>query len=233
MVFSHLSESFYFHEGRYERKFILDHSSLLQFELLVKLHPFLFTETYSQRNVNNIYFDSLDFSSYTDNLAGLSKRVKVRIRWYGDFFGEITSPVLELKIKNQDVGYKLSFTLVPFTLTRQSHLSFFADVFERSHLPPWVLSGLKHFHLSLLNSYKRKYFVSFDKHFRLTLDSALCYYHVGVKGSFIIHTHMIRDSYILELKYDQQYDSDAQRITSFFPFRFSRSSKYILGLDNF
>ena len=33
-------------------------------------------------NVNSIYLDSINFDNYNENLAGLSKRSKARIRWY-------------------------------------------------------------------------------------------------------------------------------------------------------
>jgi hypothetical protein len=48
-------------------------------------------------------------SSYWDNVSGLSKRVKVRIRWYGDLYGHIQSPILEFKIRNNTLGSKVSF----------------------------------------------------------------------------------------------------------------------------
>ena len=38
------------------------------------------------------------------------------------------------------------------------------------------------------------------------------------------------DSIIMELKYDQKYDLDSRRISTTFPFRFTKNSKYINGI---
>jgi SPX domain protein involved in polyphosphate accumulation len=44
----------------------------------------MFIEKYPMRVVNNIYFDTIDFSSYQSNIDGASNRSKVRIRWYNE-----------------------------------------------------------------------------------------------------------------------------------------------------
>ena len=80
---------------RYERKFTLPAShSLRSVEGLIKGNSSLFREIYSQRKVNNIYFDTYRYSNYFDNVLGVSDRKKMRIRWYGETFGEISKPVL-------------------------------------------------------------------------------------------------------------------------------------------
>ena len=100
---------------RFERKFFVSSLTTSHVQAIIKNHPSLFRETFPTRQINNIYLDTLDMSHYWDNVAGVSKRVKVRIRWYGELFGEITSPVLEFKIKNNSVGTKVSFSLAPFS----------------------------------------------------------------------------------------------------------------------
>ena len=62
----------------------------------------------------NFYFDSVNFNNYYDNLDGNIFRTKIRIRWYGDLFGYIENPVLELKIKNGLLGNKISYNLIPY-----------------------------------------------------------------------------------------------------------------------
>ena len=94
---------------RYERKFLIRDLSVQEIETIIKLHPNFFSEIYYQRNVNNIYFDSLELESYQDNVTGSAQRVKTRIRWYGELFGLIEKPVLELKIKSGFLGRKESF----------------------------------------------------------------------------------------------------------------------------
>ena len=66
---------------RYEIKFVLDESSYsdaLQW-LYVCTNA---VNRYPDRYINTIYLDNLDLESVRDNLAGVSDRVKTRIRWY-------------------------------------------------------------------------------------------------------------------------------------------------------
>ncbi len=83
---------------RYERKFMVTAMSLRAIESRIKLHPSYFREAYSQRYINNIYFDTQTLKYYHENERGVSNREKVRIRWYGDTFGAIQNPKLEIKI---------------------------------------------------------------------------------------------------------------------------------------
>ena len=87
---------------RYERKYVVSGLSTADLERCIKTNPGLFTEIYQQRSINNIYLDSADLQHYFDNVNGAPARGKVRIRWYGKLFGEVTRPVLELKLKSQD-----------------------------------------------------------------------------------------------------------------------------------
>ena len=98
---------------RYERKFVvpyLDKEETLQ---VIFSNTYFFKEIFYERQVNNIYFDSLDMDSYFDNILGNSDRSKIRIRWYGEI-ENVEKPVLEIKIKKGLVGTKLSYPLKPF-----------------------------------------------------------------------------------------------------------------------
>ena len=88
-------------EFRYERKFLVSDSNLNRHEMekVIKFHPSYFYKLYPDRFVNNVYFDTPTYKDFHDNVAGLSHRNKFRIRWYGDFFGYILNPTLEIKIK--------------------------------------------------------------------------------------------------------------------------------------
>jgi len=93
---------------RYEIKFVLDNASLSD------AMQFLYNNTtvnkkYENRKVNSIYFDNLDFSSVRDNLAGISQRNKMRLRWYGH--QENSLPSFEVKTKNGRLGYKTSYKI--------------------------------------------------------------------------------------------------------------------------
>ena len=95
---------------RYERKLIVPeelHSDIFNF---IKTHPYRFKEIFNKRKINNIYFDTPEYYFYFCNLIGNQDRTKVRIRWYGNLYGNV-EPILEIKIKSGLVGTKKSFKL--------------------------------------------------------------------------------------------------------------------------
>ena len=100
---------------RYERNFIISELDRHNVETLIKYNPAMFTEIFHKRVVNNIYFDSLHMDNLYDNKCGTSKRIKVRIRWYGNLFGLIEKPVLELKIKD-GFSFFVPLYLCPFVI---------------------------------------------------------------------------------------------------------------------
>ena len=67
---------------RYEIKFVLDNARLSD-AMQWLYNNTTANKTYNNRQVNSIYFDDVDFSSVRDNLAGISQRNKLRLRWYG------------------------------------------------------------------------------------------------------------------------------------------------------
>lgn len=218
--------------GRYERKFFARDFTLKDIENLIKTHPALFYEIYLPRRVNNIYFDSLDLENYYDNIEGNTRRLKVRIRWYGEMFGLIKNPILELKIKNEDVGRKMNFPLKEFVLDESfSNNKLHDNVFAQSGLPHWLIEKLKLCKPALLNYYERRYFLSMDKKYRLTIDSNLGFFEIKDKANIFLHSIEDQETIILELKYDKNDDYKIAEITQHFPFRLNKSSKYISGIN--
>jgi SPX domain protein involved in polyphosphate accumulation len=216
---------------RYEKKFVISELTLNEIEVLIKHNPFIFSEIFYERRINNIYLDSLDLSNYEENLSGNSERFKIRIRWYGSTFGVIGMPILELKIKNNDLGRKLSFPLNSFKLDRNFSSNLLNDLFSKSNLPDWLSETLKLYSPSLLNSYKRKYFISADKKHRITLDNDLIFFKIKPKNN--IFNHKIQDfqNIILELKYSIKDSVVTRSLIEHIPFRPTANSKYVCGIN--
>jgi len=217
---------------RYERKFHVTSLSRYEIESIVKTHPAIFSESYSPRYVNNIYFDSFCMNNFHDNLQGIAERKKTRIRWYNSLFGKIEKPTLEFKVKKGLLGKKISYPIPPFQL--DCNTNFYMQVITRicnnSDISEFEKIELKRLKPMLLNRYKRKYFLSADKRFRITIDTDLEFHRIdSVANAF----NRIPDnsSVILELKYGMDCDSDANKITNLFPFRVTKSSKYIIGIE--
>ena len=216
---------------RFERKYVVSEMTREQTEHVLCLHPALFSEIYHQRLVNNIYFDSPEYKNYFANVDGLQHRVKCRIRWYGDLFGKIDQPVLELKIKNGLLGRKESYKLASFVLDRNLSLTTIRDLFDRSELPAHVRLELKTISPSLLNRYCRKYFQSADRRFRITVDSQQEFYRVDYYRNTFLHRSSDHLNLIVELKYDQESANFVHDVSSRLPFRMSKNSKYVNGIQ--
>ncbi len=225
MVKSNIKTSDY----RYERKFFITELSKYETEGIVKINPAAFTEIYYKRFVNNIYFDSFNYNNFRDNVEGATDRIKIRIRWYGGLFGYIKHPVLEIKIKKGLLGKKISVPIKPFDLTREINISEILNSIK--DLKEIIGIDFESLIPSLLNRYSRKYYQSFDKKFRITIDNKQSFYQInGKRNSFLDH-HIDHNSVILELKYNQDYDKEVNYITSEFPFRLTKSSKYVNGIQ--
>lgn len=216
---------------RYERKFKITEYAYSEVEQFVKFHPACFSEIFQERNINNIYFDTLGMNNYHDNIDGQQLRTKTRIRWYGDLFGKINSPVLEYKIKKGLVGYKNSFALNAFMLDDQFDKQKFAASLQVNDLPDQLRHSLLSLTPTLLNRYKRKYFLSGDKKFRVTLDHELTYYGITYQKNTFLNKSRDFNSVVLELKYDSVFEEEAKAIVSGFPFPITKNSKYIQGVE--
>ena len=216
---------------RYERKFFISELNRHEIESVVLLHPALFSEIHHERNVNNIYFDSVDMANFFDNVDGNSRRVKFRIRWYGKLLGEIKKPVLEVKIKNGQLGGKLHYPLKPFQMDKNFTNDSAREIALSAELPSDLNQIMVNLNCTLLNSYTRKYFESGNKEFRITVDTGMKYINLShLHNSYLSELNDYSHS-ILELKYDEACDDEAREITNCFPFRMTKSSKYVTGIE--
>ncbi|MDD5506927.1 MAG: polyphosphate polymerase domain-containing protein [Bacteroidales bacterium] len=215
---------------RFERKFLIHPYSRSQAEMIIRFHPAVFSPIFKQRQVNNLYFDTPSLRFFYDNIYGSSDRKKFRIRWYGELFGKIQNPVLEIKIKNGYVGRKLSFPLITFDVDQELTGEDIIRVFAQSELPEWVQNELTILQPSLLNSYHRSYYQSHDRRFRITIDDQLQYFDVYTLPNKFERARSIHTEVVLELKYDFDQDDVADEITSELPFRLIKNSKYINGI---
>lgn len=220
------------HNYRYERKFTIpDNFSFTEIEHQVKRNSALFREVFHQRQVNNIYFDTLGYNDYFDNVLGVSERKKIRIRWYGNTLGLIDKPVLEIKIKKGLVGDKWSFPLESFKLDNNFTNKYIQSILKQSKIPLPILEGVKMTIPTLLNSYSRTYYISADKKFRITLDFDLAYHQIDVRFNNFDKNPKRDNNKIVELKYGLMDDDQAKHITSQFAFRLNKNSKYVNGID--
>ncbi len=216
-------------EKRYETKFNVTELNYEEIKHVVMTHPALFQEIYKKRNVNNIYFDTLDLDSHVDNVEGERDRKKVRIRWYGDLFGVCRYPRLELKNKQGLLGWKVRYDLDDFSLNKETFFDYkkILCCFSPNDEFYFLSSSLRP---TLLNRYEREYFLSKDGRYRITLDRKMEFYSIN---PIVEHFKSYADEQktIVELKYNQEDIDKVDEITQFFPFRLTKHSKYVVGID--
>jgi SPX domain protein involved in polyphosphate accumulation len=216
---------------RYERKFTAGHLSTHQVLQAVKLHPVFFREIFYKRQVNNIYFDTPDLAFLKHNQIGIADRKKVRIRWYGTDISKVINPILEIKIKNGLVGDKWSYPLDAFRLEDISNLSFLKKIIKGDKIPHLIKELFLSLKPTLINSYQRQYFQSSNKEYRVTIDSDLTYRKITSLHSILTPYSFKELHTIVELKYGLDADNDVDSISSKFPFRLDKSSKYVNGME--
>jgi len=216
---------------RFERKYHIQEMSAEVVEHWVLRCPALFHEVFAPRFINNIYLDSPGLAAYFENLNGLADRTKLRIRWYGGLLGPVRKPVLEFKIKRGLVGTKAAYRMKPFALERGFGFEDLRPVLEDPELPEGVRVELAHVEPALINRYRRKYFLSADGRYRVTVDSGLEFYRVHRHDNRFLARSTLPDSTVMELKYSGDIAELDDRITNFFPFRVTRMSKYVSGLE--
>ena len=140
---------------RYERKFLIQALDAHQAGRLVRQHPGMFYEPFPPRYINNLYLDTHSLDYYADNVSGTMDRRKVRIRWYGDLFEGVNTPVLEIKHKVGPVGYKIQHPLPPLRLKSNFQLTNFKHYLREADLPVPTRDNLISLSPVIFNQYHR------------------------------------------------------------------------------
>lgn len=216
---------------RHEIKMVAEHGRLHDVEAWIRLHHAAFIPTYPQRQVNNIYFDTLDLDSLAENLAGMAERRKLRLRWYGDDWTDVEG-ILELKCKRDLAGWKIQCPLTEKAdLTRTSWCALVRSIEDD------LSDELKHqLRMKscpiLINSYQRRYYVSANQKMRATVDFAGLFY----DQRFSAYPNISRPSpgqklIILEIKASVDDRNELADVVSGFPLRVSKHSKYTSALE--
>ena len=219
---------------RYERKYLPETLSARDAKFSILSSRVVFKPLFYPRYINNIYLDTIRLDNYYDNVHGRSQRKKIRVRWYGDIIQSNIEPVLEIKIKSGHIGDKKLFKL-PACDTRsiiESHQNI-EKLFESANLPLEISQLVKNSIPRLLNRYKRTYFLDASGNFRMTVDENIKYQGLKSNFNFIINPVSLSKETVVELKYDSQFDSEAEYITENIPFRLTKNSKYVNGIEHF
>lgn len=214
---------------RFERKFYVEDLSTREIEALVFAHPAMFSPIHARRFVNNVYFDAPDRRALVENVDGVADRCKVRIRWYGDLIGEHRA-ALEFKIKRGQVGRKATFDAGRIAVSPGLSRRALARALRAVAVPPAFAELVIASEPTLVNRYRRRYYLSADGRYRLTLDDEQEFFPFVAGAATLLHRSRDRRGSVVELKYAPEHDGGAAAVTNVFPFRLTKSSKYVTGL---
>ena len=171
----------------------------------------------------------MDFSSAVNSLSGFNDKKKYRLRWYNYIDEELSKCILEFKIKENRLNYKIRLK----TEKKINEINI-NRVFNRKNNYYKNLTNEQKVYLDLLNNilfpvlkikYERNYYV-YKKFIRMTLDYPAEY------KSFeaFDNTKYFSKYYVLELKFDEKHRNLSADLLKSIPFVNKRFSKYVHGL---
>jgi VTC domain. len=205
---------------RFELKFPIHKSMNFNFNTWIRSFVNM-RETYYQRTVNSIYYDSNNKSSARDNLGGFSNRSKFRLRWYGEG-DEISKCILEIKTKKGRVGKKINIPTDKYIYQLDIKNIFnLKNCYFTDKKKEEVLSFLGNIILrpSLKISYLRSYYM-INKQIRITYDKNITY------ENFIFRSKKKDELEVCEIKFLEKDYKYFYNLIKSLPLTNKRFSKY-------
>ena len=213
---------------RYEKKFVLKNNFNFLINKYIKSNKLFFRKQFIERTVYTIYFDNNNLDLYCQNINGLNNRKKIRIRWYSPI-SNFFIPILEIKIKKGNLGEKIK---IPLKKLDKKSISSPQDVFNsilKDKYDKKITNILYTLKPNLFISYSRNYYLSRIVDCRLTIDKNIKFY--SIKGGKINNIYRRYDKTLIEIKYPETIQSYVLDGINEIPFRITRHSKYVEGLN--
>ena len=146
--------------------------------------------------------------------------------------GQIADPVLEFKIKSGLVGRKERFPVPSLELQPGFSASYLDESIRALKLSPRRTLELQSYRPTVLNTYQRRYYASLCGRYRITIDSDLEFFWIRRFDNSLLNPIRETNLVVWEIKYDRAHDDDASQVISRFPFRLTKISKYVYGLQS-
>lgn len=217
-------------ENRYEIKFILNEQELTEaYKFIKSINAYI---PYPSREINSLYFDTVDFQSIRDNLAGVSNRQKIRLRWYGNNENNKNSLMsLELKLRNGRVGSKRRYN-VPQKLSNDIYKSTSREigkcVFNNLKVTDEIINDL--YLPTLFINYIREYYQC-NNELRITIDKNINFRDIHLHSPLLKAQKIPYNEYIMELKFPLYLKNTVSSMIRTFNLVPKRHSKYITGMS--
>lgn len=214
---------------RYELKFACERGYLPDILHWLCLDPAAVRVHHPPRTIQSLYFDTYDCRCLRENLAGVSSREKIRIRWYGGACDRVTG-MLERKSRRDRLGRKRRLLLhEPIQIEGVSRVTFMHRLI-RSVDAQWrevLAHGLEP---SQWICYDRRYLRTFDGRVRVTVDQNIRAY--DQRDRTILSRRCrtpLPGLVVLEFKSDVAHLAQLQELIQRSPVVLDRCSKYVLA----
>ena len=214
---------------RYEIKMACQEAAYERIVACLRMDPAAVRELYPRRQVQSVYLDTTFGRALSDNLAGISHREKIRLRWYGPDARGVRA-TLERKVRENMLGWKDTLRFDdPIDIEGVDRNDFISSLRERA-TPEWrsVLdAGLEPVQWI---SYQRDYLVTSDLKVRITLDRSLRA--TDLRDRFVLSSARptpLPRLLIVEAKCAESDYGRAQELVSRQPLFVDRCSKFVLA----
>ncbi|MBI2483839.1 polyphosphate polymerase domain-containing protein [Candidatus Uhrbacteria bacterium] len=182
--------------------------------------------------VNSLYFDTETYTSYRDSVEGNDRRVKLRVRWYGD--ARTPSPCsLEIKHRRGDMCVKERITLPGITNAWNKTPRDFTSIVTRTLIASNKTRWQHYAYPTVFISYQREYFIDIKTGIRCTLDYGLEYQNTHISTAPLLHTmNSLGSTVIVEIK-TRTTDAYGEHFPAFLKeWRMQKSSKYVSAIHH-
>jgi hypothetical protein len=214
--------------SRHEVKLVCEERAYAQVLASLRQLPTVLHPQYPARVVQSIYLDTHEGDALDDNLAGISDRQKLRVRWYGD---EVTvvHAHLENKRRSNGFGDKAECPLpAPLQVAGASRLDFVAAV-RRQLGPAWRWALDRREPVQWIR-YRRDYLASADGRVRVTIDRDLAAF--DQRAAFVLtdaHPTPLPRILVLEVKAPTAEHGAIERVLQGIAMPVGKCSKFVLA----
>jgi hypothetical protein len=216
---------------RWELKLVCQEGAYERLGTFLRVLPQGLRTLHPPRRVQSVYLDTAGQRALEDNLAGISRREKMRLRWYGDLARGVAG-TLERKIRENTLGWKqLAPLAAPLDVEGVDRHAFVRRLVS---LAPeaWrhaLEAGLEP---AQWISYRRDYWTSADGRVRVTVDRGLEAW--DQRWRLVLgrsQPTLLPRVLVVELKCAAEDHDLARAIASRLPLSVDRCSKYVLACD--
>ena len=209
-------------EKRFERKWVYYSNNILSLINSLVRSKLFFRYQFPKRKVNSIYFDDNYYSSIIENLDGINKKTKLRLRWYGDK-SRIIDPKFEFKNKIGFITKKKQIKVEEFNsldFPKVLNLKKIQNIINEKYFYK------KKIYPIISTHYEREYLISADNLIRATVDFNLESIHLKNFSQIKLNKNF-SNIIILEIKYPINLDSLLRKKLNNITLRLSKNSKYV------